>query len=160
VEYLLQHPPVQGKAALSKVMADIDGAMFPTEKDVAVQHFRFSALVKPRPALVRNLVVVLLKQFLQEPLDSNAQLRRAAALNAIRTMHREPTEQALKEKLNEVTRAMLDSDLLRLVVFLGRVDDCWHFLADDVVSRLERYTDQIPRPNSRQHSRSLSGCLD
>jgi len=24
------------------------------------------------------------------------------------------------------------------------VDDCWHFLADDVVGRLERYTDQIP----------------
>ena len=144
VEYLLQHPPVQGKAALSKVMADIDGALFPTEKDAAVQHFHFSPLAKPRPALVRNLVVVLLKQFLQEPLDSNAQLRRAAALNAVRTMHPEPTEQALKEKLNEVTRAILDSDLLRLVVFLGKVDDCWHFLADDVVGRLERYTDQIP----------------
>jgi hypothetical protein len=144
VEYLLQHPPAQGKAALSRIMEEINGSLFPRNKDAALQHFRFGPLARPRPALVRNVVIVLVKQCLHDALEPDSRLRRAAALNAIRTMHREPTEQALREKLNEVARGVPDTLLLRLVLFLASVDDCWHFLAEDVIGRIERYSSNIP----------------
>ena len=106
VEYLLQHPPVQGKAALSKVMADIDGALFPTEKAAVVHvNFRFSQLWSmPSSCTCPQSGRRVAKAVSSGTVETGQmlRLRRAAALNAIRTMHRssEPTEQALKEKLN------------------------------------------------------------
>ena len=133
VEYLLQHPPVQGKAALSKVMADIDGALFPTRRRMPPSSIFTLVLWLTLSCTCPQSGRRVAKTVSSGAVGFKCYSRCVLALNALRTMHPEPTEQALKEKLNEVTRAILDSDLLRLVVFLGKVDDCWHFLADDVV---------------------------
>ena len=144
VIHLLQHPPVQGKAALDQLMGDITSAYFPTVVGEAVRHFQHGVLAKPRPALIQNLVRVLLKQLLQGDLTQSARRQYATALTAARELHRNLVETELHDKLSELIRRIDDSHLWRAVDFLQLVPDCWDFLQPDVQGKIEQYIATLP----------------
>ena len=88
VEHMLMHRPVQGKAALDIVLQSIASPYFPIEPTLAEAVLSEGPMGKPRKALLRNLVSVLIKRLLRDDEDEPARQRVKAALAAIRNEFR------------------------------------------------------------------------
>lgn len=144
VTHLLQHPPVQGQAALERLKREVDSPYFPTTTIAAKKYFAGGPLARPREALVRNFIVVLLKQLLLDELDNSKEQRCAAALNAVRQMQRSVAERTLEEKLSDIIRTISDGELLKVVKFLHIAPDAWQILPQDIRWRVERYVEEMP----------------
>jgi hypothetical protein len=144
VNYLLGRPPVQGKAAMDRLVHEIESQYFPTETSAAVQHFRHGPLARPRDALVRNLVILLSKKVLLESIEDTEARRIYAAISAIREMHREVTEAVLFDMLSDLMRRVEDDALPRALGFLRLLADSWQYLRADVRARLEAYVRNMP----------------
>lgn len=145
VIHLLQHPPVQGKSAIDRLSKEVASLYFPTNVSDAAKAFKTGPLARPREALVRNFIIVLLKKFLLDPDTTLEEERRlSAAIGAVREMHREPSERALSEKLNGAMRGVSDERLGCTVRFLQSVYDTWQFLEEDVCRRIDAYAGAMP----------------
>jgi len=144
VTHMLQHPPVQGKAALDRLINEVFSPYFPHSVDAAIIHFKQGPLARPRPALVRNFVLVLLKALLLDPDKVSIQYQLVAALEAVRTMHRATAELPIYERINEIVRNMRDEDLARTIVFIGHISNTWERLTTDIQSRIKMYVQNMP----------------
>jgi hypothetical protein len=144
VIYALQCPPVQGKAALDRLIGQVESEYFPTNIGDAFKYFAPGPLSRPRDSLVRNFVIVLIKSILQSDWDSPEMGRFVAALNAVRKMHLAVTERTFRERLCEIVRELSDAQLQSAVLFLAEVSDTWQFLSDDVRTRIELYVQRLP----------------
>lgn len=71
VIYLLQRPPVQGKAAMERLLNEIGSSYFPIDVKQAIAALQTGPLARPRESLVRNLIIVLLKGTLLEDQDES-----------------------------------------------------------------------------------------
>jgi hypothetical protein len=139
VEYLLQYPPMQGKAALERVISEVSSEYFPGEKDGAVQILRGGPLAQARPALVRNLLIVLLKQLLFGELPRPEHIRRSVAARAVIEMHPKTSHSTLAEKVNAILLSLEDKHLMRGVATVYRVPEIREFLLIDVKTKLRSY---------------------
>ena len=144
VLHLLQHPPVQGKAALDWLMRSVNSEYFPSDQRRALQSLSSGPLTRPRDSLVRSFIVVLLKGLLIEELDIAKSSRYLAAVNAVRAMHREVAENVLKIKLGELIAGVPDHRLLQVLQLLSFVPDTWQYLDRAAQTRLETYVANLP----------------
>jgi hypothetical protein len=144
VSHLLQHPPVQGKHALDRLIGEVDSEYFPTDAEEARTFLASGPLRKPRDSLVRNLALVLIKRVLRDHVDWNPRRRSVAALRAVAMLHPQQYGKTLADKLSAVFRSVDDVDLFEGIYFLGHVDDCWQYLDDDVRQRLQNYVVALP----------------
>lgn len=145
ITHLLQHPPVQGQAALDRLKNDTLSEYFPIETAKAVEYFSHGPLANPKPALVRNFAVALLKTLLIDEHDEAAWQRFAAALNAVRQMQRAVTEQAFRDQLSATIQRLPDQNLDRAVRFLKDIPDTWQFLAGDARTKIENYVENLAK---------------
>lgn len=143
IEALLRHPPVQGKAALDRLVSEIASEYFPLDVDRAVTHFEHGPLGRPRDSLVRNLLIVLLKGLAQ---DRSSQLRRAqtAALKAVRRMHPALSDQILSDTLPDALRARAATEPHSLSAVIAAEPDLWQFFPPDLSQMLERLIRGLP----------------
>jgi hypothetical protein len=144
VTHLLQHPPVQGKYALDRLVKEIDSDYFPSSVKAARVAFGSGPLRRPRESLVRNLVLVLCKALLKDKPDWKRRSRISAALQAIQELHPAYCSKALVETLSNMFRAVPDAELLATINFLQNVPDSWQYLEADVRQRLENYVSDLP----------------
>lgn len=144
VTHLLQHPPVQGKYALDRLLREIGSEYFPQKAGDAKAFLSSGPLRKPKESLVRNLTVVLLKTILKENSDWKRHRRSAAAAQAIADLHPQQYGQTLSEKLSPLFRTVEDTDLHQAVESLQLVADSWQYLDADVRHRLQSYVEVIP----------------
>ncbi len=144
VTHLLQHPPVQGKYALDRLVQEIDSDYFPSSAKAARVVFGSGPLRRPRESLVRNLVLVLCKTLLKEKPEWKRRTRIAAALQAIQELHPAECSKAIADKLSAMFRAVVDAELLATINFLKSVPDSWPYLDADVRQRLQNYVDSLP----------------
>ena len=82
ITHPLQHPPVQGKAALSRLVAEVDSQYFPKSTEDAVRHFSHGPLASPREALVRNFLMVLIKKILLDDTVISEEEQAVAAIKS------------------------------------------------------------------------------
>lgn len=129
VEYLLSHPPVQGQAALDRVMQDIASTYFPREMGDAQDRLAAGPLARARRPLVRNLVLVLTKTLLLERGSLSERERKLSALAAIRNMHRAVVESTLQESLSGVVERVDDQDWQRVIWYVGSFPGSWDLLS-------------------------------
>lgn len=147
VTHLLQHPPVQGKFALDRLVQEVESEYFPsTAKDARVA-FASGPLRRPRESLVRNLVLVFAKTLLKDNPDYKRRGRLAAALHAISELHPLPYSGAVSECLSPLFRAVPDAELLSVINFLKYVTDSWQYLEADIRQRLQNYVRELPTKN-------------
>ena len=147
VTHLLQHPPVQGKFALDRLVQEVESEYFPsTAKDARVA-FASGPLRRPRESLVRNLVLVFAKTVLKDSPDYKRRMRLTAALRAISELHPLPYAAALSERLSPLFRAVPDAELSAATTFLQYVADSWQYLEADVRQRLQNYVRELPAKN-------------
>jgi hypothetical protein len=142
VEYLLRHPPTQGKAALARLQQDIDSIGFPVVVDEAVTHLQYGPLLRPRESLVRDFVRATVSSVLDPTLGQKVRYRRCIALAAARRMHPVLVDKAVKEKLSVSFRQTSDEDIPLCVHFLKMVPDCWQFLDIDVKERIKNFVQE------------------
>lgn len=147
VTHLLQNPPLQGRAALARLCQEVESPYFPVDNEAALLYFSSGVLSHPRNVLVRNFVIVLIKQLLLGNLDSNGAKRYFAALTAVRKMHYSITELTFYEKINDIARSVPDDQLVKVFLFLQNSSDVWRFLKDDVKSKLIEYVKNAPIDN-------------
>jgi hypothetical protein len=158
IVHLLQHPPVQGKAALERLMRDVWSEHFPENVESAVEWLSSGPLARPRESLVRNFVFVLIKDLFAEPVDPfYTYARHCAALNAVRLMQPECAERVLAKHLSDLLRGLPDSRLLAAVDFLSRIPDTWQYLEADMQGKLKRY---IENGGSSDAQQCIDAALD
>ena len=148
VIHFLQHPPVQGKAALDKLMQDIASEYFPKTIEGAIKSFSVGSLGRPREALIRNFVTVLLKQLILNDISEAEFERHIIALEAVRHMHRLFVEKVLDEKLNSLMQRLHDSQVSRALRFLVEIRDAWQYLKTDITNKLNNYVINMPARDS------------
>ncbi len=128
VTFLLEQPPVQGKAAFDRIMKDIQSEYFPWDTEKAVEFFRAGPLARARQPLVRNLTIALSKHVLSQVLKTTERARMFAALNAIVEMYRQQTEGILRDLLPKLVAAQPDKRFYRIIFFVASVQGTWEFL--------------------------------
>lgn len=67
INFVLSQPPVQGKTAIARIVAEIGGLAFPRSDDDIEAYLYGKYLGRSRDTLVRNLVIVLIAQLLGGP---------------------------------------------------------------------------------------------
>lgn len=146
VHHLLQHPPVQGKHALDRLMSEFDSEFFPTSKKRILAIYTAGPLRKPRDSLVRNYALVLLKRVLNsDPAKELSTIYKArTVLSAVYEMHRFHVENIFREKLSAIIREKGDLQLGNSIRFLEEFPGAWEFLGIDIRYKLEEFTKKLP----------------
>ncbi len=144
VSYLLQRPPVQGKAAIDWLLNEINSVYFPITVEAAITSFATGPLSRPTDSLVRNFIIVLTKSLLSGDLDELSERRYIAAIEAVRRVHRPISEQVLAARLNDIFRGLPDNRFGLSMRFLFFVQDTWQYVSDEVRIRINRYVTDMP----------------
>ncbi|MET3010035.1 hypothetical protein ABXT00_11900 [Stenotrophomonas koreensis] len=130
------------KFALDRLLSQIDSEYFPVNKDDAIESLRHGPLLKARESLVRNLVIVLLKKYLE---SAGSDWRRIiAALKAIDFMCPATYEEALARKISPLMRSIPDSSLDSALLPLKNIPKAWGLLEIDVSQRITAYVRALP----------------
>lgn len=144
VTHLLQHPPVQGKHALKRLVREVQSDYFPTEQDKAKASLQSGPLRNPRESLTRNFAVVLLKNIIADGIEKKARRRYLAALLAVESLHSDSFRVAIAEKVTTVFRATSDARLHLVIWLLTQVPQLWEPTEVDVRNRIENYVLALP----------------
>jgi hypothetical protein len=151
VEHLMQHEPSQGKAALAFVWKEIESKYFPTAGDKAKKILDGTPLRRARPALVRNLIVVLLKAVLSQTADRNGRLRYRAAILSVRVMHPSVWGEVVRTETTRLFRNLPDDDsLAKGVELLRYAPDIANSLESDQITKIEQFLMLLPDEGSPQ----------
>ena len=144
VVHLLQYPPAQGKYALEKLLRDVQSDYFPSDKNKAAESLESGPLRNPRESLVRNFVIMLVKKLLHEINEWPVWYRYAAATQAVSKLHRKVFLQTAEDKFSSIVRATPDERLIRVILFLARLGECWEALEVDARTKLENFVLNLP----------------
>ena len=143
VTHVLSQPPVQGRAALQRVIGDIGSPLFPEDARDAATVLGHGPLRRARPSLVRNTVVVLLKTLFRDNLNMTERGRHLAGLIAVRALHRESTDLALREVFDSMAEAVPDAEKSRVLDCVRALPDTWELLSPATHTRLENYVRHV-----------------
>jgi len=147
VTHVLQHPPVQGKYALDRLLGEVVSEYFPRTTEDALVALGSGPLRRPRESLVRNFIVVLIKRIVYEPLVEKQLAQCRAAIQATWKMHGEFFQRTLEAKLCTLYRPIPDQKLKQAVAALAAIPDCWAYLDPDIQQRLSTYVRDLPAPD-------------
>lgn len=139
VDAMLSQPATSGKAALTTLIAQVEGTFFPTDTAKAKTVLEGGPLAKARASLVRNFAIVLLKRMLTPKIGRSANLRAAAALNAFKSLHPGSCGEAISEKMSTLIRAVSDDNYAMAIAMTARIDDGVSYLQADIRTRMEQF---------------------
>lgn len=144
ITHFLQHPPVQGKAALERLIEEVESEYFPVESKKAAIAFANGPLKRPRQSLVSNFIVVLFKRIVDPETVWQRRWRLTAALKGVQSLNKSAFEIAVNEKLPNLARGVKDDGLRYAVELLAEIPYLWSVLEDDIQQRFKLYTQDIP----------------
>ncbi|ALL65772.1 hypothetical protein K788_0006451 [Paraburkholderia caribensis MBA4] len=132
--YVLSKPPAQGKAALDRVLADLDSRFFPSKPEDVKVFLESGPLAKPRESLLRNYLNVLIKDLIKlHDISYERSSRSQNALFVLQEMHPEPWKRLMPEILRSVIATLQDDrQLMHATRFLGRESGApvWAYLGE------------------------------
>jgi hypothetical protein len=112
VLHLLQHQPVQGKYALERLVGEVRSEYFPETSAKAAQALSSGPLKRPRDSLVRNFVIILMKDVLGATLGWKERHRALAALKGVKELHHRIFDITVEERLPILLRVLPDKEAL------------------------------------------------
>lgn len=145
ITHLLQHPPAHGKSVLDRLVDQVKSSYFPDDKDKAATFFLSTPLVRPRAALLRNFVIVLIKSMLDTG-SANLLLlfRYIAALQAVSKLHSNEVQQILEQNTGPIVARVSESQYARVIETLYYMPEFWQYIQNDVRLKLEAYVELLP----------------
>ncbi|MBP6895658.1 MAG: hypothetical protein KBC94_14655 [Pseudacidovorax sp.] len=145
VSHLLQHPPAQGRYALTRLLRDVDSEIFPSSVEKIEALLSTGILRKPRESLTRNFATALLKRCLtEEDVDYRKKLIARRTLGVVFKLHFPVVEAVFREKLSQMGRDLAATELQRMVDLIAEIPDCWPYLEQDVNIRLNEFVSALP----------------
>ncbi len=130
ITHLLQYPPVQGKAALSRIWSEIKSESFPISIEEAVDRFQHGPLVRARRSLIRNLIIGITKSLLLENRPTLEQQRQFTALNAVLQMYPDIGETVLQEEFPKIVQCVDKHEWIKIIVHFHCVPIVWNTVGD------------------------------
>jgi hypothetical protein len=118
VTHLLQHPPVQGRAALDSIWDQIRSELFPTDVELAVISLRHGPLARARKPLIRGVIVGLTRSLLLDDRTKAEQTRQFAALQAVVQIHFEASQEFIKAELSKTAEGISDQGWPKVISYL------------------------------------------
>lgn len=136
--HLLRHQPVQGKAALDRVLNDIRQPSFPSDKESVSKFLLDKYLNRAKESLIRNLVIVLTKILLKgDPeFDGKGELL-VNSLLTISESHSKIFDEVQASKLSRIVETLDEDQLKNVFRLLGADPRCWHFLTQAAKIRVK-----------------------
>lgn len=130
VEHVLKNPPVQGRAALDRLRADILRPSFPQDQEQVNTFLEDRYLSRARSALVDQMISAILSVLLR---GSDTDLlgkpnSLAMCLVAIAESRAEVYERRMRDQLPRRTDGMDDAFLLNILLLCHYDGRCWHWI--------------------------------
>jgi hypothetical protein len=145
VEYLLQHEPAQGKAALAALVKEITSQYFPVTEHEALAVLDKSPLRRARPSLVRNLLIVLLKALLDPTKEGFESVRCRRATMCIQKMHPALFSQVLEDEFPKLFRNLRNDEQLVHGIRLLSIGNVFvESLGEDQIILLQQFARRLP----------------
>lgn len=129
VTHLLSRPPVQGKSAIDRFMADVVGPFFPTDQE-SVNRYLSRYLDHAKPSLVSNLIAIIIKALLRRdnPQLAGHETSVALALTSISYRHPDIYRAKMQELMRTLTPGLEDTDIIHLFDLLTLDASIWPML--------------------------------
>ena len=159
VLHVLEHGPAQGKAALDRLLGELEMTYFPASVEELVVHLEHGPLGRPRASLIRNYLTVLLKS-LFEPLpppptgiieslgaqlDRDEKRRRVlTTLQAVARMYRQKSFELFEDKLDALVTKVDDDRLSAVALLCEALPELWTTISDAQQGRLVRFVRGMP----------------
>jgi hypothetical protein len=141
--HLLVHVPVQGRAALTRLMNEVRSPLFPPDIAGATRVLSGGPMQRPKDVLVRDFVLASVKATLRGELaDDEAFASRAlAAVAAVATMHPAVVQRVYSADVPRVLGGLNDEDVWRVLRLGVAVPAVWDHMPEAVRTKLERLID-------------------
>jgi len=121
VNSVLSKPATQGKAALERILTDVDSKFFPSKLDDVVTLFEAGPLIRPRESLYGNLIRVLTKTVFSSE-DSGKFKKCELSLSAIKIIHPNLWCKFFSDSITKALQRIREEDeLCRAVVTIVRL---------------------------------------
>lgn len=148
VTHVLRNEPVQGKAALQRLLTDLTDDTFPSVEEQAIAFVTEKYLRRSKESLRRNLVVVLLKTLLRRdvPAIQGKEQNAAHALTAVRRSHPQEFERVVREQLNRVLEGLKGMQLWNVGTLLKVDQRVWQWLEEPNRLRVQEVVGQLDPP--------------
>ncbi|MGF6572675.1 hypothetical protein ABH945_004796 [Paraburkholderia sp. GAS333] len=95
VQHLLRHEPSQGKAALIRLLAEVDSPYFPVKLDDVRSVLTNGPLRRARSSMVRSFLIVVIKKLLDVNTDVKQGVRLQRVFQTVNEMHHKVWSQVL-----------------------------------------------------------------
>lgn len=150
VTNLLERPPVQGRAATTRIFQDIKSEYFPADPDLAIKYFQKSPLARARRLLIKDIVIGLTKSLLIEDYPEDERLRQFSALTAVSSMYPSETREILNNQLSDIIlNRVTDENWAKVIFYLGSINS-WDSLDEPCRLKAESYINKIDIFESHQ----------
>lgn len=147
VRSILSQPAAQGKAALERIMRDMESRYFPSKEKDVYGFLCAGPLAKPRKALYKNFIQILVKTLTSHKMKGQKHTRARHALRAVKKMHPALWEDVFAETFNRAMASVeSDEDFASATVFIAWPQGvgAWEVLLEVQKLRVVAYVENIP----------------
>jgi len=146
--HVLAQQPIQGKAAIDRVLSLVSSSYFPTGVDDAVIQLQGSELKNPKDSLVKGVVDALLFGFFEEnsPLKFNSSV--LSALKAVILLQRQVAEERIAHQTNKIFRDVSDNELIGAVFIALDIPEAWSALNEASKGKVDSFIKLAPSDNA------------
>ena len=132
VEHLLAQQPVQGRSALERIKQDLRRSTFPLDEANAKRYLIEKYLRRAKPVLLRNLVIVVVKEYLRatDPDLTGRERELITTLRAVAETNHALYEQTMAALLPREVADLDEPGLLRIFRLLGADSRCWQWIGE------------------------------
>jgi hypothetical protein len=143
VEIMLEREPVQGNSALEFYFNRIKSKYFPIEKNEAKKYLQ-DYLKRPKSTLLKNLIISLIKAYLNEISADEVELKRIrGALEAIIDIYPEESNLVIGSKFSEIANAISDRFLYRVLILVVKIPFFFQSSNNSILTKLNRLVESI-----------------
>ncbi len=150
VLHLIQHPPVQGRAAKSRIFEAIKSEYFPIKVEEAVEYFRKGPLARSRPTLVKDVVKGLTISLITKDFLEDERARQFSALNAVAIIYSQETQNILNDELSDIILDKVEDENWNKVIIYLRKIQAWEKLNEPCQIKAKSFIEKLNIYSSSQ----------
>ncbi len=144
ISKLLSEENVFGKSSLDKILELINSDVFPLKTDDIERVLDGSYLSRPKSTLIRNLLIVLIKDFLRKNMDYREKSIKKNVIRYLIKKQRSTVEKNLLDKLNDLCNYNDQNELSKMSDVLTIDNLIWENIAEDKRILIREFVKSFP----------------
>ena len=142
-QHILMQPAAQGKATLQRLTDELTSVAFPSKPGDIQKYLAAGPLGKPRKALLRNYLILVLKSYIASETDYNVRRRMALVITALAELHPKDSREILEIEFNRLLDAAPDT-ILRRITDASQHQVLWGLVAEKPRLKIISYVENLP----------------